>query len=424
MDTKPMENSDSLTILLVEDQLLIAELERIALETEGYAVKHILNGESAIDYVRDAQNRIDLILMDIDLGEGMMNGTEAAIQIQKLREIPILFLSSHTEQSILEMTASISAYGYVVKNSPTIVLDNAIKMAIRLFKVKQDHFSQKKEYEDLYNNSPCGYHSIDSTGNITKINETLLKLLGYSSEEVLTKIKISDIIHFQNSLIEIEDFLKRLYNSSIRNLEVFYIKKDKTLLPVLFNSDVLLNTVDDSSLVRAIVSDNSQKLISDYQLKKSNYELEVHQIELEMQNEELRLRIQNNKLTSSKYSFLFKDSPLGYISLDKFGKIIELNNSCAKIFRTEKHLLIGEMIQPLLMVNYKNSFDKFLNLVFSEEFNISCDFQIQLGHLSTQFINLRKINVSEGDQCYLLIFDINDLIKSEKQISIIQEKIA
>ena len=59
---------------------------------------------------------LDLILMDIDLGKGM-DGTEAAQIILHNREIPIVFLSNHTEKEIVNKTEKITSYGYVVKNA-------------------------------------------------------------------------------------------------------------------------------------------------------------------------------------------------------------------------------------------------------------------------------------------------------------------
>lgn len=126
------------TILLVEDEIIIAMAAKMSLEKYGYNVVTINNGEKAIQVItKDAvefvilpeskqtslknfgynvvlvntaekaievfqgQSEIDLVLMDIDLGEGM-DGTQAAEIILKKRDIPILFLSSHTETDIVE----------------------------------------------------------------------------------------------------------------------------------------------------------------------------------------------------------------------------------------------------------------------------------------------------------------------------------
>ena len=48
--------------------------------------------------------------------------------------------------------------------------------------------------EDLYNNAPCGYHSLDPEGTFVQINDTELAWLGYARKEVLGRMKFSDIV--------------------------------------------------------------------------------------------------------------------------------------------------------------------------------------------------------------------------------------
>ena len=119
-------------ILLVEDEALIAIMEKSELEKYGYTVAHLKSGEKAIKYIDENYNKIDLILMDIDLGNGI-DGTEAGKRILEKHNIPVVFLSSHTEPEIVEKTEEITSYGYVVKNSGIILLDASIKMAFKLF---------------------------------------------------------------------------------------------------------------------------------------------------------------------------------------------------------------------------------------------------------------------------------------------------
>jgi PAS domain S-box-containing protein len=73
--------------------------------------------------------------MDIDLGSGM-DGTEAAQAILSDREIPVVFLSSHTEPEVVDRTEKITSYGYIVKTSGETVLIASIKMAFRLFEAR------------------------------------------------------------------------------------------------------------------------------------------------------------------------------------------------------------------------------------------------------------------------------------------------
>jgi PAS domain S-box-containing protein len=122
---------DKKTVLLVEDQFLISMAEKMALERYGYSVLTAISGEAAVELVK-GNTSVDLILMDINLGMGI-DGTETAETILRLRDIPILFLSSHTEPEIVAMTEKITSYGYVVKNSGITILDASIKMAFKLF---------------------------------------------------------------------------------------------------------------------------------------------------------------------------------------------------------------------------------------------------------------------------------------------------
>lgn len=130
-----MPERNTKTILLVEDDIIIAKYEALELEEYGYSVIVVHNGRDAVEECL-SNNKIDLILMDINLGPGM-DGTRAAEIILNEKDIPVVFLSSHTNPEIVERTEKITSYGYVVKNSGMTVLDASIKMAFKLFEAKQ-----------------------------------------------------------------------------------------------------------------------------------------------------------------------------------------------------------------------------------------------------------------------------------------------
>ncbi|MBN1531443.1 MAG: PAS domain S-box protein [Spirochaetes bacterium] len=135
------------TLLLVEDELLVAQAESKQLAKFGYRVITASSGREAIEKVRSGAERVDLILMDIDLGCGM-DGTEAAREILGDRDIPVVFLSSHTEPEIVERTEKITSYGYVVKNTGITVLDASIKMAFKLFEAHRHIREKNRELDE------------------------------------------------------------------------------------------------------------------------------------------------------------------------------------------------------------------------------------------------------------------------------------
>jgi len=126
-----MSAENQKTILLVEDEAITAMAEKMTLEKYGYKVITANSGEEAVATIEKTPG-IDLVLMDINLGAGI-DGPEAAAIILRERDLPVVFLSSHTEPEVVAKTEKITSYGYVVKDSSGIVLDASIKMAFKLF---------------------------------------------------------------------------------------------------------------------------------------------------------------------------------------------------------------------------------------------------------------------------------------------------
>ncbi|HOV63436.1 MAG TPA: PAS domain S-box protein, partial [Spirochaetia bacterium] len=178
------------TILLVEDEAIIAMLEAKQLERRGYHVVHALSGERAIEIVNEDLDSVDLILMDINLGSGM-DGTEAAAIILKEHDIPVVFLSSHTEEEIVEKTENISSYGYVAKNSGETVLVASIKMAFKLHQarttlIEKDRALQQKteELDAFFAYARDLLCITDTEGNFIHLSKEWENVIGYPLEEL------------------------------------------------------------------------------------------------------------------------------------------------------------------------------------------------------------------------------------------------
>jgi len=108
-----MATQEQNTILLVEDEAIIAIAEARTIKQFGYKVITVNSGEKAITLAME-EKTIDLILMDIDLGKGI-SGPEAAAQILKNRSIPIVFLTSHSEREMVEKVRGVTRYGYMIQ---------------------------------------------------------------------------------------------------------------------------------------------------------------------------------------------------------------------------------------------------------------------------------------------------------------------
>lgn len=179
------------TILLVEDEHTTRLMETKMLERNGYAVITAVSGEEAVEIVSKSPE-IDLILMDIDLGEGI-DGTEAAEIIITEHDIPLVFLSSHTEPEIVEKTEGITSYGYVVKNTAETVLMASIKMAFRLHEAHLANRAQNMELESVNENLNAALEGLEySYAKLIRSKEETFKrekALRESEASVRNKLK-------------------------------------------------------------------------------------------------------------------------------------------------------------------------------------------------------------------------------------------
>ncbi|MFN4151613.1 MAG: PAS domain S-box protein, partial [Candidatus Sericytochromatia bacterium] len=131
---------DKKEILIVEDDVLTSKVISKQLERNNYKTFIVHTGEDSIDAIKN-NSSISLVIMDIDLGDGI-DGTVAAKEILKIKKIPIIFHTSHSEKEIVEKAKEITRYGYILKNPGEFVLLSAIEMAFQLFE------SHKKSEEN------------------------------------------------------------------------------------------------------------------------------------------------------------------------------------------------------------------------------------------------------------------------------------
>jgi PAS domain S-box-containing protein len=170
-------------LLLVEDEAIVALGEKRILERNGFEVLTAHSGEKAISLVAENPD-IDLILMDIDLGEGI-DGPEAAQRIRAAHDIPIVFLTSHTEPEYVDRVKEITGYGYVVKDSGEFVLVESIEMALKLREAHRSTTEEKERYRSIIENTNDALFVHDFDGIITDVNGRAARLFGYSERELI-----------------------------------------------------------------------------------------------------------------------------------------------------------------------------------------------------------------------------------------------
>lgn len=174
-----MEVQNRKSILLVEDQPIIAMHSKLLIEKNGFQVTTAGNAEKAIEAALSGNP--DLILMDIDLGDGMMDGTRAAELILKDNELPIVFLTGHSEQEYVQRVKGITRYGYVIKNSGEFVLMEAISMAFELFEREKAIRERNSALKVLLKVSRINLEKQDYRDTIQMTTDAIIELLNFES---------------------------------------------------------------------------------------------------------------------------------------------------------------------------------------------------------------------------------------------------
>ncbi len=100
-------------ILIVEDEVVIAEDLREHLESLGYAVAAVAT--SAVQALGELRGRrVDLVLMDISL-HGRLEGIDATVEIERAFGIPVIYISACTWPDIEPAIVASDSHGFVPK---------------------------------------------------------------------------------------------------------------------------------------------------------------------------------------------------------------------------------------------------------------------------------------------------------------------
>jgi CheY-like chemotaxis protein len=250
-----MHLSDTHTILLVEDEVIIGMATKKKLESLGYKIVLATSSVHALEITEENQS-IDLVLMDIDLGNGE-NGIETCKAIIEKKYLPIVFVSSHTEKSVVSLTEEITSFGYIVKSSHLTVYDASIKMAYKLYdeKKKREVFDQYLRCALNYEESPIFISN--EIGNVIFCNKAYLDMIG--AEDQITATEFSEyssyvkIFSYCGELLNQDDWAnKRGLNGEKNKNEIFYVYNYK------------LKQIQVNYYTYAPILDEGKKIIGSY----------------------------------------------------------------------------------------------------------------------------------------------------------------
>lgn len=121
-------------ILMVEDDMIIAADISMQLTKLGYEVIGInTRGEDALQTIEN--NRPDVVLMDIMLN-GKMNGIETAEVILEKFKVPVIFLTSNSDDATFQKAIAAKPYAFIAKPFQKSDLERSLKLALQRIAVE------------------------------------------------------------------------------------------------------------------------------------------------------------------------------------------------------------------------------------------------------------------------------------------------
>jgi putative nucleotidyltransferase with HDIG domain/PAS domain S-box-containing protein len=169
------------TILVVEDETIVAMDIRHRLSNLGYAVADVVpSGEQAVDAAQ--RLRPDVVLMDIMLA-GAMDGVQAAGAIAQNCDIPVIFVTAYADEETLQRAKATQPFGYVIKPFNDREVYTAIEMAHYKHSTERLRRKERRWLEATLDSVGEGIVATDATGRVNYLNAMAGRLLGLGLDQ-------------------------------------------------------------------------------------------------------------------------------------------------------------------------------------------------------------------------------------------------
>lgn len=299
-------------ILIVEDEWIIANDIKASLKRLGYDVSSLVaTGEEAVS--ASGEKKPDLVLMDIVL-PGKMNGIEAAEQINARFDIPVVYLSSYSEENILKEAKKSGAYGYLIKPFRDTEMKAAIELALYKHRMEMKlKESEKKLFITLKSISDAVI-STDEKGLVTFMNPLAQSLTDCRFEDVQGKplMDIFDIRYSEESGSD-KNIVRKLVQGKMIVTQMNYTLKTKSGWEMIIELSAA-PIMDEKGGIGGLVivfRDITKRIQMEEELTKYRSHLEEivrdRTIQLTRTNEQLQQEIAERKKIEAKIKASLKE---------------------------------------------------------------------------------------------------------------------
>jgi PAS domain S-box-containing protein len=173
------------TILIVEDERIVADDIQRCLENFGYQVCDVVSsGQEALKVIKKFAP--DLVLMDIVL-RGNMNGIDTAERIRTHFNMPVIYLTAYADKKMLQRAKVTEPYGYIIKPIDDKELESTIEIALYKHKMEQKLIENEAWFSTTLSSIGDGIITTDKSGYVKFMNPASEHLTGWQQDEVIGK---------------------------------------------------------------------------------------------------------------------------------------------------------------------------------------------------------------------------------------------
>ncbi|WP_008318354.1 EAL domain-containing protein [Leptolyngbya sp. PCC 6406] len=181
------------TILVVEDEVVIAMDIQATLVDMGYEVPEIItSGEAAIQTALELYP--DLVLMDIHLND-TVDGITAAATITEALDIPVIYLTAYADEETLRRASLTTPFGYILKPFEARELRANIEITFYKHSLEKTIKEHRQWLLAVLNSISEGVAASDPRGLIKFMNPVAETLTGWSQAEAIGRSPV-EVFHF------------------------------------------------------------------------------------------------------------------------------------------------------------------------------------------------------------------------------------
>ncbi len=174
----------SQSIFIVEDEIITAKGISKKLKKLGYKIAGIATcGSKALEQIVNV--RPDLILMDIVLKKNDIDGIATATRIKETLNIPIIYLTAHSDKETVKRAKITEPFGYILKPYSTKNLQIAIEIALYKHQQEQQLLAREKLLSTILDATQDGVIATNDKNETIYMNSAAQKLTGWQTSEAL-----------------------------------------------------------------------------------------------------------------------------------------------------------------------------------------------------------------------------------------------